>query len=124
VRAKRCLAALPGGGGTPLASAIDAAWALADLIQRRGATPTVVFLTDGQANIGRDGAQGRRQAFEDALAGASALRAAQVRSMVVDTSPRPHRNAAQLAEAMGAQYVPLPHADAATLSRAVQATAG
>jgi magnesium chelatase subunit D len=124
VRAKRSLAALPGGGGTPLASAIDAAWALADLIQRRGATPTVVFLTDGQANIARDGAQGRHQAFEDALAGATALRAAQVRSMVVDTSPRPHRNAARLAEAMGAHYVPLPHADAATLSRAVQATAG
>jgi magnesium chelatase subunit D len=124
VRAKRCLAALPGGGGTPLASAIDAAWALADLVQRRGATPTVVFLTDGQANIGRDGTQGRREAFADALAGATALRTAQVRSMVVDTSPRPHRNAAQLAEAMGAQYVPLPHADAATLSRAVQATVG
>jgi magnesium chelatase subunit D len=121
VRAKRSLAALPGGGGTPLASAVDAAWALADLLQRRGATPTVVFLTDGQANIARDGAQGRQQAFDEALAGATALRVAQIHSMVVDTSPRPHRNAARLAEAMGARYVPLPHADAASLSRAVQA---
>jgi magnesium chelatase subunit D len=124
LRAKRCLAALPGGGGTPLADAVDAAWALADLLQRRGATPTLVFLTDGQANIGRDGAKGRQQAFEDALSAAVVLRAARVRSMVIDTSPRPHRNAARFAGAMGAHYVPLPHADAAALSHAVQAAAG
>ena len=38
-RAKRSLAELPGGGGTPLAAAIDAAAALADAARRKGQTP-------------------------------------------------------------------------------------
>lgn len=46
VRAKRSLAGLPGGGGTPLASGIDAAAALAASIKRRGETPIVVLLSD------------------------------------------------------------------------------
>jgi magnesium chelatase subunit D len=36
VRAKRALAGLPGGGGTPLAAAIDAATGQADSARRRG----------------------------------------------------------------------------------------
>ena len=120
VRAKRCLAALPGGGGTPLAAGIDAAVALSDLVIRRGGTPTVVCLTDGRANVGRQGSQGREQALADALESAAALRLAGVRSMVVDMSPRPHANAERLAEAMQGVYLPLPHADAARLSAAVQ----
>ena len=39
VRAKRSLAGLPGGGGTPLAAGIDAALALADAVRRKGETP-------------------------------------------------------------------------------------
>jgi magnesium chelatase subunit D len=124
VRAKRSLAALPGGGGTPLAAGIEAAAALADLVQRRGGTPSVVLLTDGRANVGRDGAQGRERAFEDALQCAAALRLGGVRSMVIDTSPRPHRNAEQLADAMAGSYLPLPHADATTLLSAVRGGSG
>ena len=41
------LAALPGGGGTPLAHAIELAEQLAATIQRQGITPTTVFFTDG-----------------------------------------------------------------------------
>ena len=40
-RAKRSLAGLPGGGGTPLAAGLDAAFALSDSIRRKGQTPTV-----------------------------------------------------------------------------------
>jgi magnesium chelatase subunit D len=107
-----------------LAAGIEAAAALADLVQRRGGTPSVVLLTDGRANVGRDGAQGRERAFDDALHCAAALRLAGVRSMVIDTSPRPHRNAEQLADAMAASYLPLPHADATTLLSAVQDRSG
>jgi len=120
VRAKRSLAALPGGGGTPLASGVDAAAMLSDLALRRGGTPTVIMLTDGRANIALDGTQGREQAFNEALEAAAALRVAGVRCMVIDTSPRPHANAERLAEAMQGTYLPLPHADARTLSLAVQ----
>lgn len=121
VRAKRSLAALPGGGGTPLAAGIETAAVLSEMIQRRGGTPTVVCLTDGRANVGRSGAKGREQALNEALESAAALRVAGVRCMVIDTSPRPHANAARLAESLDGFYLPLPHADAAKLSDAVQA---
>lgn len=123
VRAKRNLAALPGGGGTPLASAVDMTAALVEQIQRRGGTPAYVMLTDGRANICRDGSQGRQAAGEEALAAARVLGATAVRGMVIDTSPRPHTSAEQLARALGALYLPLPHADATALRDAVQAGA-
>jgi magnesium chelatase subunit D len=108
-RAKRSLAALPGGGGTPLAAGLDAALLLADQVRRRGETPLVVVLTDGGANIGRDGAAGRAAARADAEAGARALRAAGVRALLVDTAPRPDARARSLAETMAATYLPLPN---------------
>jgi len=123
VRAKRNLASLPGGGATPLTSAIDAAVALADQIQRRGGTPSVVFLTDGRGNISRDGTRGREPAGSEALAAAAALREAGIRGMVIDTSPRPHPMAEQLAAAAGALYLPLPHANAQRLRQAVSVLA-
>ena len=123
VRAKRNLAALPGGGGTPLAAAVDMTAALVEQIRRRGGTPAYVMLTDGRANICRDGSQGRQAAGEEALAAARVLGATAVRGMVIDTSPRPHASAEQLARALGALYLPLPHADATALRDAVEAGA-
>ena len=121
VRAKRGLASLPGGGGTPLASGIDAALALADGVTRRGGTAVVILLTDGRANVNRDGIGGRAQAAEDALTSARAFRVAELKALVVDMSPRPRPDAENLAREMGAVYLPLPHADARALSGAVQA---
>jgi len=121
VRAKRGLASLPGGGGTPLAAGIDAALALADGVTRRGGTAVVILLTDGRANVNRDGIGGRAQAAEDALASARAFRVAELKALVVDMSPRPRPDAENLAREMGAVYLPLPHADARALSGAVQA---
>ncbi|MBK5931620.1 magnesium chelatase subunit D [Halochromatium salexigens] len=121
VRAKRGLASLPGGGGTPLASGIDAALSLADGVTRRGGTAVVILLTDGRANVNRDGIGGRAQAAEDALASARAFRVAELKALVVDMSPRPRPDAENLAREMGAVYLPLPHADARALSGAVQA---
>lgn len=123
VRAKRGLGALPGGGGTPLASAIEMTAALADQTRRAGGTPCYVMLTDGRANIARCGEQGREVAASDAVSSASLLRAQAVQGLVIDTSPRPARQARELAEALGAQYLPLPHADAEALRDAVQASA-
>ncbi|WP_119288732.1 magnesium chelatase subunit D [Azohydromonas sediminis] len=120
VRAKKSLAGLPGGGGTPLAAAIDSAAALADAVRRQGATPLVVLLTDGRANVARDGRPGRAQAQADAQAAAARLRATGVGVLLLDTSPQPQPTAQQLALAMGARYLPLPHADARAMSAAVQ----
>jgi magnesium chelatase subunit D len=122
-RAKRSLAGLPGGGGTPLASALDAVRSLADAAQRRGGTPFVVILTDGQANIARDGAPGRARAREDALGAAKSLRATGSATVVIDTAPRAQPLARDLADACGARYLALPHAQAEAISGAVRAVA-
>jgi magnesium chelatase subunit D len=120
-RARRCLAALPGGGGTPLATGLDVSLELVLQLERRGESVTLVVLTDGRANIARDGQPGRARAGQDAIEAARRLRARSLASLVVDTAPRPEPFAQQLAAEMGALYLPLPHADAARLSRAVQA---
>jgi magnesium chelatase subunit D len=120
VRAKRSLTALPGGGGTPLAAGIEAAAELAAAVRRRGGTATVVLLTDGRANVCRDGSTGRQQALADALQCATVFRSLEARCMVVDTSMRPHANGAEVARAMHGSYLPLPLADAGVLSQAVK----
>jgi magnesium chelatase subunit D len=123
-RAKRSLAGLPGGGGTPLANAIDAAILLADQLRKKGETPIVVLLTDGKGNIARDGRPGRAQAAADALAAATEMRLRGFSSLLVDTSPQAQDAAKNLAQAMGAQYLALPYAGANSLNQAVRAVAG
>ena len=123
VRAKNSLAGLPGGGATPLALGIDAATNLADATRRRGQLPVIIFLTDGRANIGRDGSQGRAVAEDHALDAARHLRAAQLTALLVDTSPQPQPSAQRLAAEMGARYLALPYADSAAISQAVRSSA-
>lgn len=120
VRAKRLLAGLPGGGGTPLAAGLDAARDLAVSCRRAGRTPLLVVLTDGRANVARDGTGGRVQAEADALDAARPLRLGAVPALLVDTAPRPQPFARDLAAAMGARYLALPMADASRLSDAVR----
>lgn len=121
VRAKRSLASLPGGGGTPLASGIDLGMMLADSVKRRGGTPILILMTDGRANVARDGTGGRARAGEDALSAARLVRSYEITALVIDTSPRPQQQGRELAAEMGARYLPLPHADASSLSQAVRA---
>ncbi len=120
-RAKRALAGQAGGGGTPLAAALDLAAQVVDAARRRGQTPLAVFLTDGKANITRAGRPGRPEAEADAIAAARVLRAGGTAGLVLDIAPRPGEAAARLATAMGARYIPLPYADAHAMSRAVAA---
>jgi magnesium chelatase subunit D len=123
-RAKRSLAGLPGGGGTPLAHAIDASILLADQLRKKGETPIVVLLTDGKGNIARDGRPGRAQAATDALAAATEMRLRGFSTLLVDTSPQAQDAAKNLAKVMGAQYLALPYAGANSLNQAVRAVAG
>ncbi len=116
-RARRSLAALPGGGPTPLAAGIDAAVALAEREKRRGHQPLIVMLTDGGANIGRDAKPGRAQAAADAQAAARTANG--FPALVVDTSPRPNTLLPSIAAAMGARYIALPFADARSLAQEV-----
>jgi magnesium chelatase subunit D len=119
VRAKRCLAALPGGGATPLAAGLDVARELAQGIVRQGGTPLLVLLTDGKANMTRSGQPGRVSAQVEALAAARAWRATGLGALLLDTAPEPQARARELADAMQARYVALPHADSRSLARAI-----
>jgi magnesium chelatase subunit D len=120
VMAKRRLTGLPGGGGTPMAAAIDMAADLAQAIRRKGQTPTLVFMTDGKANLTREGKGDRAQAGQEAMTAARQLAASGIGTLMVDISPRPSTPARELAAAMRAKYLPLPFADPAKLSNAVK----
>jgi magnesium chelatase subunit D len=119
-RAKRSLAGLPGGGGTPLAAAIDCLTTITKSIHKKGETPFVVLLTDGRANVNRAGNGGRAQAQDDAMLAAKEFFANNVSSILLDTSPQPHYLAQGLAKEMGATYMPLPFAGAQAISNIVQ----
>lgn len=121
-RAKRALAELPGGGGTPLAAGIEEARRLAEAVKARGRTPFLVLMTDGKANVGLDGAGGRSQARVDADAAARRLFGANVAGVLVDISPRPAAQGAEIAAKAGLTYLPLPYADGAKVRDRVEAS--
>lgn len=118
-RARKLLASLLGGGGTPLAAAIDAAVVAGVGARRAGTLPVIVFLTDGRANVARDGKGGRAESMRDALDAATTFRASDLSAVLIDTSPRPEPMAKQVAQALGARYVPLPVVDARSIAGAV-----
>ena len=124
VQAKRRLASLPGGGGTPLASGLMAAGDLAQLARGRGLTPMLVLLTDGRANIPLSGEPDRATANDDATRIAASLRAQGLSGVLVDTSNRPTDAARTIAAALGARYLALPRADALGISTAVTTALG
>jgi magnesium chelatase subunit D len=109
VRAKRNLAALPGGGGTPLATGFAAVNEMALTIRRKGMTPLIVVMTDGVANVTLEGVGGRERAHQDALQTSRQLRAAGHAILFIDTASAPQALAEALAKEMNAQYLPLPY---------------
>jgi len=121
VQTKRQLAALPGGGGTPLASGLKAAIEVAHGARSKGMTPTIALLTDGRANVALDGHANRKDAAEDAQKLGLSLRGHNMSALVIDMGNRPERQLEALAGTMDAPYIPLPRADAQRLSTAVSA---
>jgi len=120
-RARRTLAELPGGGGTPLAMGLNAAREVAEAVIARGRSAALVILTDGRANIAADGSPGRPQAAADAEAAAKAISARGIDALVVDISARPGPEGAALAAALGGRFLALPRADARMIQAAINA---
>jgi magnesium chelatase subunit D len=120
-RARRSLAELPGGGGTPLALGLNAAREVAEAVIARGRSAALVILTDGRANIAADGSPGRPQAKLDAEAAAKVICARGIDALVVDISARPGPEGAELARALGGRFLALPRADARLLQQAINA---
>ncbi|MEL7690819.1 magnesium chelatase subunit D [Citromicrobium bathyomarinum] len=121
-RARRVLSAMPGGGGTPLATGLRTGHQLAEVVAARGKTPHLVILTDGRANVGANGLGGRAQAKADAIEAGRAIATRGLDALVVDISARTAPEASELAQAMRARFLALPMADAAKLHAAVKAT--
>jgi len=119
-RARRALAALPGGGGTPLAAGLMAAQHLAEAAQRAGQTPTIAILTDGKGNVAMDGTANRTVAMEEAHQAARNIAVLGLNCIVIDISPRPREEAAELAAALGGRYLPLPQAQSAAMVAAIE----
>lgn len=120
VQAKRPLAGLPGGGGTPLASGLWNAFELAHHGRRRGFCPSVAFLTDGRANIALDGTPGREPARRDARIVARHLHLLGFPPVVIDTAARPGDEGIALAGWLAADYLALPRADAGRICAATE----
>ena len=119
VKAKRALIGLPGGGGTPLSRAIDESFEVANASMRKGLTPALVFLTDGRANIAKDGSPGRPKAMEDAQQSARAASYYSFKSLWIDTSPQARDEGKAMAALLGSMYLPLPNAGANEVSQAI-----
>jgi magnesium chelatase subunit D len=119
VKAKRALSGLPGGGGTPLSRAIDESFEVASTSMRKGLTPALVFLTDGRANIAKDGSPGRPKAMEDAQQSARAASYYSFKSLWIDTSPQARDEGKVMAALLGSMYLPLPNAGANEVSQAI-----
>ena len=120
-RAKRALAGLPGGGGTPIALGLDLSLNTALQVRRAGGRPIIILLTDGRANVTRTGEGSRPRATEEAIQAASTLASQNIQSLMIDVSPDPRPAARDLAHAMNATYIALPRAGSAAIAAPVAA---
>ena len=120
VRAKKALAGLPGGGGTPIALALQHATEQAQALQRQGITPLLVMLSDGKANVTLNGLGGRTQAQADAMQWAKQWANHGFTSLWIDTSVQPTGHAQELANAMQGRYLAMPYVASQRLADAMQ----
>jgi magnesium chelatase subunit D len=115
-RAKRALASLAGGGGTPLALGLDQTFALALQVRRAGGSPIIIVLTDGRGNITRGGEGNRTKAQEETQSAAKLFAAEGFQAMIIDVSSQPQKSAQTLAAQMQAKYLAMPRASASDIA--------
>jgi magnesium chelatase subunit D len=84
-------------------------------------TPTLVMLSDGRANVTLQGEGSRPIAKAQCLSWAQQWRASFINAIWLDTSARPDPQGQDIAQAMGAHYVPLPLAGSQRMASTVQA---
>lgn len=122
VLTKNRLRGVPGGGATPLASALKLSFETARLARSRGMTPTIAILTDGRGNIALDGSTNRALAEDQAEQMARAIRVSGLTTVVIDVGQRPQPRLADLAKTMGASCIALPRATAGRLANVLEAS--
>jgi len=122
VRAKKALAALPGGGATPLATGLQRAFAVGRTVEAEGRLPVLVLITDGRPNIDMAGQPDRAAAKSDALKIANRISMQNWAALVFDASTRPTEQTRELAQTLGAEYRHLPYITSQTVADAVKST--
>jgi magnesium chelatase subunit D len=118
--AEEALRTLPTGGRTPLPHALQlAAQLLAQADYPADLQPLLVLLSDGKANVPLAGGGG--DAGQQTQQLAAQLRTQQIPTLVLDTDTGYLRlgKAAELAIALGAQYLPLDELSAASLTNVI-----
>lgn len=124
VQTKKRLGSLMAGGGTPLASGLDAGIKLAQNCKRSGKMPSLAILTDGKANIDLNGLPNREKALSDSVLVGEIGKKMDMKSVFIDCGKRPNNNLKEIANSMGANYVSLPRTNATKISNLVQANLG
>ncbi len=119
VRAKKALANLPGGGGTPLATALQQVYLQAQPLQRNGVTPLLVVLSDGRANVTLAGVGGREQAHQESLQWAQSCARLGAAALWIDTGLQANGMALPIAQAMHAHYMHMPRVESHKLASAI-----
>ncbi|MDF2938436.1 MAG: hypothetical protein K0Q90_3809 [Paenibacillaceae bacterium] len=115
--AMKLLQELPTGGKTPLAKAIRQGWEILERARRKDKEliPVLVLVTDGRATQALDGSTSGSAAemLKNCMRMAGAFRQSGLHALVIDTEQGFVRlkQAAQLAEAMGAGYCRLEELD-------------
>ncbi|MGB4593186.1 MAG: magnesium chelatase subunit D family protein [Coriobacteriia bacterium] len=111
---------LPTGGATPLAHGLVRSLEVLESETRRNddVIPWLVLVTDGRANVGINGGLGS----EDAKSAALRLQAANINTIVIDTTSVPGGGTAarEIARAAGAEYVRLAGMDGRALTGVVR----
>ena len=124
VQTKKRLGSLMAGGGTPLATGLDAGIRLAQTCKRSGKMPSLAILTDGKANIDLDGLPNREKALSDSVLVGAIGKKLDMKSVFIDCGKRPNNKLKEIATSMSANYVSLPRTNATKISNLVQANLG
>ncbi len=119
VQTKKKLAELPGGGTTPLASALLSILELNKQSKSKGFFSTVILLTDGKGNITLDGHVDKGISKEEAEKMSNLIMIEKIPVILIDTSIRPQKEAKELSEKLNATYIFLPKANSHSLSSTI-----
>lgn len=124
--ASKQLRDIPTGGKTPLADGLAKAYNVLHSEKRRNndTLPVMIIVTDGRANESSIGLSAYADIWNECLEAAKLIRAAGIRSLVLDTEQGFVKlgRSRELADALGAEYRLLDHVDDEGIARAVRTT--
>ncbi|WP_456290273.1 VWA domain-containing protein [Paenibacillus sp. AK002] len=124
--ASKQLRSIPTGGKTPLADGLAKAYKVLHSEKRRNndTLPVMIIVTDGRANESSIGLTVYADIWNECLEAAKLIRAAGIRSLVLDTEQGFVKlgRSRELADALGAEYRLLDRVDDEGIARAVRTT--